>query len=293
MKLNRFKPAYALSALAIVSIIIASALYVWNSPNSAQANDPEPIVSMEQGWFYVDNSEPLKVTLTLDKPAVTDEPSVTMLLSGYTMVCDPGCHFEQVNDREAWAGYWFGSESDGNAKTKATQPLAGWVKSYWPEVVYPQKALVVTRLSSVTNAQIASGHDEFTVPHIVSSQARPASEGEESYVSIHLDHASTEPVSVHYELIDETAVWNVDYLAKRSGTVTFQPGKKRIKIPYQATQNDLYNGPKTFSVALSSPQHKPFSIFTKGDPAVAVIENDDEGAPTLTAELTSESIDLP
>ena len=283
----KFAP-HILSAFVVISII---AVAVFHAAEPAKATSSLPVASLDRAWFYVDNAEAPSFTIKLDKPADSQEPALNLSVKVYSMVCDKDCRFEEIEHRRG-AGHSeiipygpFGTTQDGDALTQISGLLSGTMAHNWPSVAGGQKALMVARLSSPRNVTIADGHDSFRLPNIVSAFNRAVAEGEETDVVIRLWNPGDDPVSVSYQLVDETAVWNEDYHAKRGGTVTFEPGQRRVKMPLRATQNDLFNLDRTLRVALSSPGNAPNSILLKAQTGVITIENDDD-APTLTADLS-------
>ncbi len=285
---NNSKPPYTLIAVSMILVPIL-AFAILYATDSARAQQQNPVVSIEQPWFYVDNSERPTLTVKLDKPADTLEPEVFAVIDLYVMVCDPVCHFEpapHVSGRAVpWTQHYsFGTKKDGDAKTEIVDIYVSkdLIKDIWPLVVYPQKALIVTRLDETTavNVTIADGHDKFRFPEIVVADSQTVTEGERSYIPVRLSSSTSDTVKVAYELVDETAVWNKDYVAKRSGVLTFGPDKEVAKIKFQTTDNDAFGKNKTFKVNLSSPADQPFSVVG-GPTAVVTIENDDP-MPTLT-----------
>jgi Calx-beta domain len=95
-------------------------------------------------------------------------------------------------------------------------------------------------------------------------------------VTVTLSKPSTEPVSVAYATVPETAVAGTDYVAK-TGTLTIPPGGTSAVVSVQVKGDKTREPQETFTVMLSSPQNA--RIWRKR--GIATIINDD--SPTKPA----------
>ncbi|HEX6123751.1 MAG TPA: Calx-beta domain-containing protein [Pyrinomonadaceae bacterium] len=89
------------------------------------------------------------------------------------------------------------------------------------------------------------------------------------------------PGSVDYATASGTATPGADYVAV-SGTATFAPGEASKIISVPLIDDDVYEGPETFSFTLSNPTGSVPEIMNPGSTTVTI--NDNEGEPSIYPE---------
>ncbi len=303
----KFKPLYAfLAAFAVVSAIIAASFYAAERPEPARAQTSNEI-SVEPQWLHIDeDSDSFTRRFSLDSPAES-RLIIDFQYSLHRVICDTDCRLEKFYETatSSQASVRYASLEIGNTSTSiAYVDRTKWImrdvmkKPAVPfSEEFPHGVVAATRVLEVyvrglgAPVKIADGHDEYQLPEFVRARVptarRSVKEGKEFYIPVKLNAPYERPIRVSYELVDETAVWNVDYMAKRTGTLTFQPGEQTARIPYRAAQNDRTDGDKTFRVILSytSDLSELFDKLDFESQAVITIE-DDERKPGLTIEAT-------
>ena len=89
------------------------------------------------------------------------------------------------------------------------------------------------------------------------------------------------PGSVDYATASGTATPGADYVAV-NGTATFAPGEASKIISVPLIDDDVYEGPETFSFTLSNPTGSVPEIMNPGSTTVTI--NDNEGEPSIYPE---------
>ena len=104
--------------------------------------------------------------------------------------------------------------------------------------------------------------------------------------TVRLSGVSARQVTVDYRTADGTATAPDDYTAE-TGSLTFDPGDREMKIPVTIYDDSAYEGNETLTLTLSNALNAEFSRQTATGTIV-----DDEEAPSLSVEnVTGEEID--
>jgi hypothetical protein len=89
-------------------------------------------------------------------------------------------------------------------------------------------------------------------------------------LTVSLDHAATQPVTVDWSTVPGTA--STDDFTRDSGTVTFAPGETTRPVPVTITGDDLVEPDETFTVHLSNPAN---ATIDDADGVVTILDEDD------------------
>ena len=109
-----------------------------------------------------------------------------------------------------------------------------------------------------------------------------ASEGDDLVFLVTLNPASSQEVSVDYEITPRTAQ-AADYTGATSGTVTFQPGETSANITLDLMDDDIQEEEETVEVTISNPESS--SAVALGDATTATGTIEDNDLPLVDAWL--------
>ena len=246
-------------------------------------DDPKPTLSTPTIASVIETDGNLELVINLSNPSVEE---ITLNYS--------------TTDGTAIDG------TDYTAQTNQTLTIPPLTSSSTIEIpildddIYEGAENFTVTLSNVNNASFpffvdsldvkVTINDSETVPEISFANSTPSviETTRAATITVNLDHASTQAISLKYETSDRTATSlgaNADFFALTNQSLNFAPGETTKNISITINQDSLNEGNERFAVTLRQANNATFP--DSASILIATVTIIDDDAPTLSFQSTN------
>ena len=239
-------------------------------------NDGPPSLSVVDASAEEGEAVAFTVTLTLPNDMARNE-DVTVMYATSSGTATEGTDYTAKSGTLNFAA---DAEADDQMQIMKTVSVA----TTDDEISEGAETFTLTLSSVSANAEIGTGTATGTInasdgTPMVSVADASADEGEEVKFEVRLSKASTSDVIVEYEVVIVAGnSASPDDVALRKGTVTIRAGELKGTVSVATTDDEIREGPETFTLRLLSVESKNAAIDANDGSATGTIP-DDEPVP--------------